>query len=1513
MELEVVADPQAVGGVFYKLLSGDFYNRCHLESLGSLAIIRGKLLLNHITTHKATIMSFECSLAHAGSVSVREVHDLTQRHISSQFSEMILPQKMFIIKGMQFAHNCPVEVITVEMILGSVRTDHDLPAPACDDQDLKQVCWCQTMVNFKSYDNIKLSDGYAGHRIEEILLDQLTLHCLAVTLPQNETLLADKNVALPQPHTILGRAAHLVRQMFYHPNHLLEVFLFFLGMLSWLLYLSYQPPAAQHSALSTVIVMAILIIAIVCLRGVVTALIRRAFPGLREFQSKSFFVNGWQARSFCGAILQGQSPPMYAMPDMFVENLHHGGQGAALPINQGHGKVPYHNQQPLPKKQTEADQQPVSPKRQALAVTIEQCDFLASDMFTVLADIHSKAAVVVGFLSQKQQFGCIATNRGYNQLSVHVSGDGVLIPSQGMVVSDPLVVYTMDGALEHSLDLYTTLSGQYNKVHERYRPERCLLDTAPSGWCSWYQYNDKISEDVLLANLTTMQGLREQSNAHDFKLFQIDDGYSTHWGDWLTCKPSFTSMRMLSEQIDSKGMIGGLWLAPFAADKDSALAKAHPDWLLAVNSANGGKFFHGLDVTNPSVQGHLRKVLRTMTQDWGFAYLKLDFLYAAALHGASHHDRTLTSAQVMSLGMGIIVDQLDACGKPYYLLGCGAPLGSVIGQVHANRISADAGLSWQPALPLPWWDRWNLPSARNMVRNTLNRLQMHNKWWINDPDCLILRDITAFTEHELIGIATAKALSGGSLIVSDDLDKVSPSRIKLLAKLLPPSNQAAIAIDLMEKEIPELFRMKMTKAQAKDDIKQQGKSVFDSNGSSPDRPPLMPDILLWKQFTRSGASTHSLGASTEEEDDGLPSILLPDNDVFVELPSERNILDLPPPPPPPPHPGMTSTPLRAPRLLNLALREPVAHLSEDDVMTNLFPSPTVYTRKMINSGMNMSKSFRRADSSRADSSMGIAFGSIHRTDSSGTSKSFRLSDDGRGCSLLDDLVPITISDDHDHDHDHDLHCASNVSNLTYSNASFGSLKKPYKSAEEAIRKYIYDPADLHKHWHIFAACNWSDNNASYRNPAVQSKAHFIHIQQIFSSQELAIMMDYMDILYHKEAFRAKYASSRNSSFHTRSGMGMTPGMRSDVSVSAVSVNWNAPSNPREPAKPDVDYKVILHLFNFWTESYHHKIITLDANEQEESGEVVLQGIPLHSAHWFHLSLSLHPMKPLYVGSNLHISCGTEVQKMFILPVVPVLHKRALVSYCNSALPRKRSKSNIFSSTISLSITPQICSVHLAFEPGALRNEAYDGCIYVFLPVSIRKARTYNHVLGRLDVSGPASSKQISPGGGGREASMVAYIEESSCFTAGYVYRIPVQRPAEGSSNDLHKASSPVDCEGSAGSSPASPKAVSHKMSEVGVTFKDSPIMIKESPMHAVRETSNPLPPLHPLRRPSDGHASCTSYGTGGGTFSEGDASPATGEKEADYIIISWIYDIIESSGTPIQPPSGPPSSNGSEA
>ena len=131
-------------------------------------------------------------------------------------------------------------------------------------------------------------------------------------------------------------------------------------------------------------------------------------------------------------------------------------------------------------------------------------------------------------------------------------------------------------------------------------------------------------------------------------------------------------------------MTPGLWMAPFACDKHSRLAAEHPSWVLSrrkdvpANSANCGKWFYGLDVTNPEVRmpsfdpygepfphraynaraaslpqvrRHIHDCIHTATATWGFRYLKLDFLYAAALRHShdSYQDRSLTRAQAMQV------------------------------------------------------------------------------------------------------------------------------------------------------------------------------------------------------------------------------------------------------------------------------------------------------------------------------------------------------------------------------------------------------------------------------------------------------------------------------------------------------------------------------------------------------------------------------------------------------------------------------------------------------------------------------------------------------------------------------------------------------------------------------------------------------------------------------------------------------------------------------------------------
>ena len=48
------------------------------------------------------------------------------------------------------------------------------------------------------------------------------------------------------------------------------------------------------------------------------------------------------------------------------------------------------------------------------------------------------------------------------------------------------------------------------------------------------------------------------------------------------------------------------------------------------------------------VREHISSFIKLVVDDWGFKYLKLDFLYSAALGGTQNcmFDRTMTKAQV---------------------------------------------------------------------------------------------------------------------------------------------------------------------------------------------------------------------------------------------------------------------------------------------------------------------------------------------------------------------------------------------------------------------------------------------------------------------------------------------------------------------------------------------------------------------------------------------------------------------------------------------------------------------------------------------------------------------------------------------------------------------------------------------------------------------------------------------------------------------------------------------------
>jgi alpha-galactosidase len=291
---------------------------------------------------------------------------------------------------------------------------------------------------------------------------------------------------------------------------------------------------------------------------------------------------------------------------------------------------------------------------------------------------------------------------------------------------------------------------------------------APIGWCSWYQYFADVTPADIRSNL-------ELAALHGFGLVQIDDGYQSAIGDWLTPRPSWAEgTAALAADIRASGMEAGIWTAPFLAGEPSRLLADHPDWMAlhssgrpmkaAYNPDQWGGFAYALDTTNPAVLDHLRTTYAALTAQ-GFGYHKIDFCYAAALP-ARRSDPTKTRGQALRAGLEAV---RDGIGDDAFLLGCGCPFGQAVGVVDAMRVSADVAPYWEPVAHWPGFVE-TAPSALNAIQASVLRAPLHRRVFINDPDCLLLRPTdTGLSPFERSVLTAVVAGCGGFTLLSDDV------------------------------------------------------------------------------------------------------------------------------------------------------------------------------------------------------------------------------------------------------------------------------------------------------------------------------------------------------------------------------------------------------------------------------------------------------------------------------------------------------------------------------------------------------------------------------------------------------------------------------------------------------------------------------------------------------------------------------------------------------------------------
>lgn len=305
-----------------------------------------------------------------------------------------------------------------------------------------------------------------------------------------------------------------------------------------------------------------------------------------------------------------------------------------------------------------------------------------------------------------------------------------------------------------------------------------------TGYCTWYYYYEKCSEQNLLANLAALKKNREPYAA---EIVQIDDGYQTHQGDWLDQRDAWpTPLEDISRKITASGMAAGIWNMPMLASTASRIYKEHPDWFVLDENGEAIKI-HGwspppdhhwlcFDTTIPEVLEHLANVFKTF-RSWGYTYFKMDGLGYGLLEGR-RRDPEATPVSAFRLALKTIRDAVSDAT----LLGCCPPFMPCLGLVDNCRVSGDTSRYYDGRPLYGNFDTGMYNSIRHAMHLTMANWWKYDRWFRCDPDALMARQDNACYTYGEAKISVLTGIVTGVCITSDNFETIAPDRLALLGR-----------------------------------------------------------------------------------------------------------------------------------------------------------------------------------------------------------------------------------------------------------------------------------------------------------------------------------------------------------------------------------------------------------------------------------------------------------------------------------------------------------------------------------------------------------------------------------------------------------------------------------------------------------------------------------------------------------------------------------------------------------
>ena len=384
------------------------------------------------------------------------------------------------------------------------------------------------------------------------------------------------------------------------------------------------------------------------------------------------------------------------------------------------------------------------------------------------ADNSSLLGVDYAYVKGKEEIfiGNLNYKNAYLLIEIHKSKDRILL------ISD------VDGKKLKKGESFVVFDFMTDSSADRGQKEYFSRLTPKStqklfGYTSWYNHYQDIDENKIY---TALDAADER-----FELFQIDDGFETFVGDWLNIDESKfpNGLKPIVDKIHERGMLAGIWLAPFAAEEKSELFRTRPE-LIAKNEK--GEFikagsnwsgFYPLDLNNPDSVDYVRKILRHYVE-LDFDFFKLDFLYATNLKPLYGKTRSETAEFAYS----ILCEEL----KDKKILGCGATLSNGFEKFDFMRIGPDVSLKFDDVWYMKFMHSERI-STKTTLQNTIYRSAMDGKAFLNDPDVILLRDDNIdLSEKQRYALAKINALFGSLLMTSDNPKTYDEQKSKVLSE-----------------------------------------------------------------------------------------------------------------------------------------------------------------------------------------------------------------------------------------------------------------------------------------------------------------------------------------------------------------------------------------------------------------------------------------------------------------------------------------------------------------------------------------------------------------------------------------------------------------------------------------------------------------------------------------------------------------------------------------------------------